>query len=129
MENFKEVIIMSELKKHYTGADCGKELEDQIMLEIRSIDETISKLQLERKQLRKKLLELRIAPFKLGGYALVEVPSGRNYKEQKCLLDISDFGELQVIPIKANGKLSSRHFNVYPHMELGYHFYLKEVTE
>lgn len=90
---------------------------------IASTQSEIERLLEEKKVLEKELLELNIAPFKIGGYALVKVPCGKSTKEQKCLLECVD-GFLYARPIKENGELSGRHFSL---IYQDYSKYLKEV--
>lgn len=59
---------------------------ETIKAEINSINNQIHLLNIERENKRKQLVELEIKPFKIGGYALAEVPCGKSKKWQKCLL-------------------------------------------
>lgn len=102
---------------------------------ISTIEEKISKnnsqirvLQEENKDLYKKLLEEKIKPFKIGGYAMAEVVAGKSRKVQKCLLEC-EFGSLYVRPVKENGELSGRHFSMCPMPGKTYSDYLKPVEE
>lgn len=110
------------LKKKANSVDTRQELRDKI----HCIDADIIRLQEQKIVLQKELLEIDIKPFKIGDYALVKIPSGRNVKEQKCLLECES-GILYVRPIKENGELSGRHFSVVPVAGHKYSEYLKEV--
>lgn len=98
---------------------------EQLKTDIRGIDVKINILQREKEVKQRQLIELEIKPFKIGGYALVEIPCGKTKKEQKCLLECEN-GILYARPLKADGELSGRHFSLIsilkPYSEL-----LKEV--
>lgn len=98
---------------------------EQLKTDIRGIDVKINILQREKEVKQRQLVELEIKPFKIGGYALVEIPCGKTKKEQKCLLECEN-GILYARPVKADGELSGRHFSLIsilkPYSEL-----LKEV--
>lgn len=101
--------------------------EESLALEISYMESKIHKLTEEMKLKRQQLLNLKIKPFKVGGYALVQVPSGKTSKEQKCLLECDEWGTLYVRPIKADGELSGRHFSIIPIGNTSYVDLLKEV--
>lgn len=103
------------------------DVKQQIREEIGLIEKQIQLNKQRKSELEKMLLELDIAPFKIGEYALVKIPSGKSYKEQKCLLECNELGILYARPIKANGELSSRHFSIIPTNERPYSHHLKEV--
>ena len=105
----------------------GSNKVSNLMKEINSIHEEISRLNTKRMELEVELLEEQIKPFKIGGYALVNVPSGKTIKEQKCLLECGEYGTLYVRPVKADGELSGRHFSIIPTLGHSYLDYLKEV--
>lgn len=86
----------------------------------------IKELNSEYRILEEELLSIQIAPFKLGGYALAEISSGRSKKWQKCLLECEN-GFLYVRPIKEDGVLSGRHFSIIPCGDQTYSEFLKEV--
>lgn len=117
---------MANLRVHKKNGNYNEELKQQIKYDIRCIDADISRLYAQKKALEKDLLELEIAPFKIGDYALVKVPSGKSHKEQKCLLECGEYGTLYVRPVKADGELSGRHFSLIP-INKNYSDYLKEV--
>ena len=94
--------------------------------EISTIETNIATLVELKKQRENQLLELLIKPFKIGGYALVEIPSGRTRKWQTCSLEAEN-GILYARPIK-DGILSGRHFSVIP-INKSYSELLKEVEE
>lgn len=98
-----------------------------LMAEISSINAEILELNTKKRELEKELLEEQIKPFKIGGYALVQVPCGKTTKEQKCLLECGEWGTLYVRPVKADGELSGRHFSIIPVAGHNYLEYLKEV--
>ena len=99
-----------------------KEIEHHLKY-IKEIEEVV-------KEVRREILELQIAPFKLGGYAMCKVSSGRTQKLQKCLLECNDeYGHLQVRPVKEDGTLSSRHFIKFPDTNGDYLYALQEVEE
>ena len=102
-------------------------LKIQLREGIRNTEEAIEKLQAKKIDMEKELLELDIKPFKIGGYALVKVPSGKTMKEQKCLLECGEYSTLYVRPVKADGELSGRHFSLIPIAGRSYSEYLKEV--
>lgn len=117
--------MMEMLYKHEVNGNYNEELKRQLEGELRSVNAEISSLYTRRKELNRALLELEIAPFKIGGYALVEITSGRNSKWQKCLLEYEK-GVLFARPVKEDGSLSGRHYSLLsiykPYSEL-----LKEV--
>lgn len=101
-------------------------LKKQLKNDIEDIKEQIRDLQDELLDKEAELLELDIKPFKIGGYALVNIPSGRTTKEQKCLLEcVGD--TLYARPVKEDGELSGRHFSIIPVSGHKYSEYLKEV--
>lgn len=101
-------------------------LKKQLRNDIEDIKEHIRDLQDELQDKETELLEVEIKPFKIGDYALVNVPSGKTTKEQKCLLEC-EHGILYVRPVKADGELSGRHFSLIPVVGHSYSEYLKEV--
>ena len=112
-------------KKAITATEENKVSE--LLKVISEIDEMIYNLKEEKEGLYNDLLNIKLAPFKLGDTALVEIPSGRSKKWQKCLLESED-GILYVRPYKADGCLSSRHFILYPSpFTNSYEELLKEV--
>lgn len=74
------------------------------------IDTQIFQLQQEKIKLQEEILEIKIAPFKIGDYAYADIPSGRSVKNQKCLLECGN-GTLYLRPVTKNGELSGRHFS------------------
>ena len=74
------------------------------------IDTQIFQLQQEKIKLQEEILEIQIAPFKIGDYAYADIPSGRSVKNQKCLLECEN-GTLYLRPVTKNGELSGRHFS------------------
>lgn len=117
---------MANLRVHKRNGDYDKELEKQLLNDIRGIDEDIKLLESKRKELEKDLLELRIKPFKVGEYVIAEVNSGRTKKEQTCLLECEN-GILYLRPVKSDGELSGRHFSLTPVGDKTYADFLKEV--
>ena len=77
------------------------------------IDTQIFQLQQEKLKLQEEILEIKIAPFKIGDYAYADIPSGRSVKNQKCLLECEN-GILYLRPVTKNGDLSGRHFSCTP---------------
>lgn len=98
-----------------------------IQNKIKENDSAIRKLQEENQDLYKELLEEKIKPFVIGGYAMTEVVAGKSRKVQKCLLEC-EYGTLYVRPVKENGELSGRHFSVCP-VNRPYSDILKPVEE
>ena len=111
-------------KAKATNSDDRKRI-SELWDSISNIDSTISKLQEQKRVLQEEMLSIEIAPFKIGGYALAEVSSGRSKKEQKCLLECED-GILFLRPVKPDGELSGRHFSLIP-IDGDYLKHLKEV--
>jgi len=105
--------------------------EENIVLEIMSritdIDSEVYKLSLEKTELQKELLEIKIKPFKVGDYCMAEVSAGKTRKVQKCLIENED-GTLYLRPVKNDGELSGRHFSLVP-VGKPYSDYLKPVEE
>lgn len=99
---------------------------EQLEADIRGIDVKMGILQREKEIKQVQLLEMKIKPFKIGGYALAKVPSGKSIKEQKCLLEC-EHGILYVRPVKPDGELSGRHFSLIPGANYTYADCLKEV--
>ena len=116
-----------ELKRVKTNKSDSTKRKEELKESISKIEEQLVSLEAKRKELRIELLKLEIAPFKIGGYALAKVPSGKSVKEQKCLLECED-GILFVRPIKADGELSGRHFSCTP-ISGRYSEVLKKVEE
>ena len=85
----------------------------ELMSKCTDIDQKIFQLQQEKIEVQKEMLEIKIAPFKIGDYALASIPSGRSTKEQKCLLEC-DNGTLYLRPFKNDGTLADRHFSCIP---------------
>ena len=112
------------LKKTVKNNDS--EAKKKLREEIGSIKTDIANLERLKEQKERELLELQIKPFKVGGYALAEIPSGRNKKEQRCILECEN-GILYVRPVKEDGSLSGRHFSLIPVAGHSYLEYLKEV--
>lgn len=104
------------LKKSVAKVDDKKEEIKEIEERISKIDEEIHNLKDTKKELQERKMNCLIAPFKLGGYALVTLSMGGRSKEKehKCLLESTDGFFLYVRPIKDNGELSGRHFIIYP---------------
>lgn len=101
---------------------------EELKLQIRINREKIASLEGENIELRRELLDLQIAPFKIGGYAMAEVCAGKSKKVQKCLLEC-ELGTLYIRPIKNNGELSGRHFSICPVGDQKYSDFLKPVEE
>lgn len=118
----------ANLRSHAKGGDYNKELRDQLRNDISGIEHEITVLKAKRKELQEQLLNLEIEPFYIGGYALVEIPSGRNKKWQKCILECES-GLLYARPVKEDNSLSGRHFGVCPFPNRTYADLLKEVDE
>lgn len=76
--------------------------------------EEISKLQEEINQLEKERLETLIYPFKIGDYALAEVPYGAKGKKWlECLLEC-ERGTLYLRPRNSDGTLYKIHYSCTP---------------
>lgn len=99
----------------------------EIDAEIKEKRKAVAELEGRIKSLQDEAMSIRIAPFKIGGYAMVEVPSGRQTKVQKCLLE-SEGMNLYARPMKGDGFLSGRRFNVTP-LNNSYTDILKPVVE
>ena len=112
------------LKKVTKNSDAEKRIYE-LRATISRLDIEISTLRREKAFKEIELLELEIKPFKIGGYALVEVPCGKTKKWQKCLLE-HEHGVLYARPVKENGELSGRHFSIIP-VTKPYSEVLKEV--
>ena len=69
------------------------------------IDTQIFQLHQKKIKLQEEILEIKIAPFKIGDYAYADIPSGRSVKNQKCLLECEN-GTLYLRPVTKNGELS-----------------------
>ena len=108
--------------------DSKKRIEE-LNSELASNYKQIEQLHQINKEIKEEILEVQIAPFKIGGYAMCEVTIGKSTKLQKCLLECSEYGNLQVRPVKEDGTLSGRHFLVYPPMNKTYQDILQEVEE
>ena len=85
----------------------------ELMSKCTDIDQKIFQLQQEKIKVQEEMLEIRIAPFKIGDYALANIPSGRSTKEQKCLIECEN-GILYLRPVNKDGELSGRHFSCTP---------------
>ena len=97
----------------------------ELMSKCTDIDQKIFQLQQEKIDIQKEMLEIKIAPFKIGQIVLAEIPSGRSKKWQKCLLECEN-GILYLRPKKDNG-YSQRHFSLTPVGCKTYVYLLKEV--
>lgn len=97
----------------------------ELMSKCTDIDQKIFQLQQEKIDIQKEMIEIKIAPFKIGDIVLAEVPSGRSKKWQKCLLECEN-GILYLRPKKDNG-YSQRHFSLTPVGGKTYADFLKEV--
>lgn len=97
----------------------------ELMSKCTDIDQKIFHLQQEKIEVQKEMLEIKIAPFKIGDIVLAEIPSGRGKKWQKCLLECEN-GILYLRPKKDNG-YSHRHFSLTPVGGKTYSDFLKEV--
>lgn len=117
---------MANLRVHKRNGDYDKELEKQLLNDIRGIDEDIKLLESKREELEKDLLELRIKPFKVGDYCMAEVRAGKFLKVRKCLIE-NERGILYLRPVNNNGELSGRHFSLTPVGDKTYADFLKEV--
>lgn len=117
----------ANLRNHAEGGNYKKELLSQLVTDLKVIKSEIKSLTEKQKEIESQILSLEIEPFEIGGYALVEITSGRSKKWQKCLLECVE-GILYARPVKENGELSGRHFSLIsitkPYSEL-----LKEVEE
>lgn len=104
----------------------GDEKVLELTNEITELDKKIFALQQKREQVQNEILEIQIHPFKVGQTVLAEIPSGRNKKWQKCIIE-SERGVLYLRPMKEDGELSVRHFSLIPVGDKTYVDYLKEV--
>lgn len=105
---------MANLRVHKKGGNYNEELRKQLENDLYNVEESIRRFEEKKKEIQKDLLELDIAPFKIGGYAMCEIPSGRNTKMQKCLLECVN-GTLYLRPVVSeDGTLSQRHFSLIP---------------
>lgn len=117
---------MANLRVHKKKGNYDEELKQQLKDDLKCVEAEIKALKEKKKVLNISLLEIEIKPFKIGGYALSEIPSGRSRKWQKCLLECED-GLLYARPVKEDGTLSGRHFSILPFNGKTYSDYLKEV--
>ncbi len=90
------------------------------------IDTQIFQLHQKKIKLQEEILEIKIAPFKIGDYAYADIPSGRSVKNQKCLLECEN-GCLYLRPLKPDGELSGRHFSLFPVPGKTYSDYLRKL--
>lgn len=118
---------MATLRVHSKTANYTTELRQQILGDIEHVDNCMEKLVAQKKKLQEDLLSLDIAPFKLGEYAMCYIPSGRNTKLQKCLLECVN-GILYARPVAKDGTLSNRHFSIVP-INVSYQTLLKKVED
>lgn len=118
---------MANLRVHKKNADPNKELRQQIVNDIEHVENCIRKLEAQKNQLEEDLIALDIAPFKLGEYAMCFIPSGRNNKLKKCLLECFN-GVLYARPVNEDGTLSNRHFSIVP-INVSYQTLLKKVED
>lgn len=110
-----------------TATAQGTSRLDEIDAEIAENRKVIAEQEERIKSLLEEALNIKIAPFKLGDYAMVDVRSGRQSKVQKCLLE-GENGILYVRPIKNDGELSGRRFSITP-VNKSYAELLKPVEE
>ena len=99
-----------------------------LMKKCTDIDMQICKLQDEKVEIQKEMLEIKIEPFKVGDYAYADIPSGRSKKRQKCLLECES-GVLYLRPVNKDGELSGRHFSCTPLPGKSYSDLLQKVEE
>lgn len=122
---------MATLKRNTKKRDFSLSDDSRIASIKESIEENnarIRELQEVNQDLYEELLEERLKPFKIGGYAMTEVVAGKSKKVQKCLLEC-EHGTLYVRPVKADGELSGRHFSLIPVCGKTYSDFLKPVEE
>lgn len=117
---------MANLRVHKKNGNYNEELRKQLKNDLHGVEETIRELEEKKVQLKRELLELDIEPFKIGGYAICEVPAGRKTKVQKCLLECVN-GILYVRPVAEDNTPSNRHFSMTPTGKYTYHDLLKKV--
>lgn len=118
------------LKRNVTKKSVTPKEEDrvlEIMSRITNIDSERYNLSLEKTELQKELLEIKIKPFKVGDYCMAEVRAGKFLKVRKCLIE-NERGILYLRPVN-NGELSGRHFSLTPIPGKSYSDYLKPVEE
>ena len=104
------------LKRNVTKKPVTSKEEDrvlEIMSRITDIDSERYNLSLEKTELQKELLEIKIKPFKVGDYCMAEVRAGKFLKVRKCLIE-NERGILYLRPVNNNGELSGRHFSLTP---------------
>lgn len=104
---------MALKKKTTKDADRLKELFDRLQ----SLKKQKEKIEEEELSVKKEMFDIEISPFKIGDHVMAEVSSGRTKKVQECIIEadfISDYGQMYLRPIKANGYPSERHFFCYP---------------
>ena len=99
----------------------------ELLAKCTEIDQKIFQLQQEKIEAQEEMLNIKIAPFKIGDFALANIPSGRSMKEQKCLLECEN-GTLYLRPVNKDGELSGRHFSCIP-VNSDYSEVLKRVRE
>lgn len=81
---------------------------------IKNNDSEVERLNEETDHMYKEITELELLPFKLGDEVIASVPAGRNYKEQKCVLEYSSENRCPMVrPYKGDGELSNRVFRLY----------------
>lgn len=119
---------MALLRTHANKGNHNEELRKQLVNDIKAIDLEVENLSKKKTKLQEDLLGLDIAPFKIGEYAMCEVPSGRTTKVSKCLLECVN-GVLYVRPVSEEGTLSQRHFMLLIPNNKTYKDYLKKVED
>lgn len=120
--------VLKKKKEVTSNQSIQEDKVQELLAKISEIGVEIYNKYAEKNALEKELLELKIAPFKLGDYVMAEVSAGKTKKLQKCLLE-NDGGILYVRPVKADGELSNRHFSVIPVGNKTYSDILKPVEE
>ena len=115
------------LKKVVKSENKGNDKLSQLRDKVSDIEQQIFVLNLEKRELKQQILEIKMSPFKIGEEVLAEIPSGRNKKWQKCLTECGD-GILFLRPYKSDGKLSGRRFSCTPvGKDVSYSDILKKV--
>lgn len=83
---------------------------------IGNLCDEINRKCVEMKKLLVEYANSLISPCKIGEYVSAEVPSGKSKKWTKCLLELNmnsdTTASVYVRPIKNDGELSGRHFEV-----------------
>ena len=99
----------------------------KLMDELSNVQKQIFELRVIEEELRTEILEVKIAPFKIGDTVMFNCPSGRSRKVRKCVLECEG-GLLYARPLKADNNPSGNRYLVSP-INKSYQEVLQEVKE